>query len=110
MPKRGGIDNLKPPIRSADEAREKGKKGGIKSGESRRQKKSMREQAQFLMQKILNDMPADLDKARLKDKVAAMGKLFDMFGLPPEESETRKNGVEIVIRDCSVKGEDDEEN
>lgn len=33
--------NLKP-IRSVDEAREKGKKGGIKSGEVRREKKELR--------------------------------------------------------------------
>ena len=34
-------DNLKP-IRTTDEAREKGKKGGIMSGESRREKRKLR--------------------------------------------------------------------
>jgi hypothetical protein len=37
-----GIDNLKPP-QSAEEARERGKKGGIASGRTRRKRKSIRE-------------------------------------------------------------------
>jgi hypothetical protein len=37
-----GIDNLKPP-RSTEEARERGKKGGIASGRARRERKSIRE-------------------------------------------------------------------
>ena len=41
--------NLTPPIRSAEEARRKGRNGGIKSGESRRKKKTMRERAQLLL-------------------------------------------------------------
>lgn len=37
------------PVRSEDEARRKGRAGGIKSGESRRKKKTMRERAQILL-------------------------------------------------------------
>lgn len=37
------------PVRSEDEARRKGREGGIKSGESRRKKKTMRERAQLLL-------------------------------------------------------------
>ena len=44
------LKNLKP-VRSENEAREKGKKGGIKSGEVRRAKKTMREIADYLMEK-----------------------------------------------------------
>ena len=40
-------DNLKP-FQSADEAREKGRRGGIASGETRRRKRSMREWAETL--------------------------------------------------------------
>lgn len=40
--------NLKP-IRSENEAREKGRKGGIASGEARRRKKTLREALQILM-------------------------------------------------------------
>lgn len=38
----GGHDNLIP-VRSTDEARRRGRKGGIASGESRRRKKTLRE-------------------------------------------------------------------
>lgn len=41
--------NLVPPFQSPSEAREKGRAGGIKSGESRRKKKTMRERAQVLL-------------------------------------------------------------
>ncbi len=41
-------NNLKP-IRSKNEAREKGKKGGIKSGEVRRKRKAMKEQMEMLL-------------------------------------------------------------
>jgi hypothetical protein len=37
-----GVDNLKPP-RSTEEARERGKKGGMASGRARRERKSIRE-------------------------------------------------------------------
>lgn len=40
--------NLKP-IKSTKEAREKGRNGGIKSGEVRRQKKTMKENAELLL-------------------------------------------------------------
>lgn len=43
-----GEKNLRP-IRSEDEAKEKGRKGGIASGEARRQKKTLREAMQILM-------------------------------------------------------------
>lgn len=41
-------NNLKP-IRTKSEAREKGRNGGIASGEARREKKSLREAMQILM-------------------------------------------------------------
>ena len=39
------------PVRTKEEARERGRRGGIKSGEARRAKKSMRETANFLLAK-----------------------------------------------------------
>lgn len=42
-----GHENLKP-VQTTDEARERGRAGGIKSGEARRNKKSMREWAQII--------------------------------------------------------------
>jgi len=45
-----GIENLKP-IRSEEEAREKGKNGGIKSGETRRRKRAIKESLDILLSK-----------------------------------------------------------
>jgi hypothetical protein len=44
----GNINNMKPP-RTKDEARERGRKGGIASGEARRRKKTMREALEMLL-------------------------------------------------------------
>lgn len=43
-----GKDNLKP-VRTKEEARERGKNGGIKSGESRRRKRDMKSAATLLL-------------------------------------------------------------
>lgn len=45
-----GLANLKP-IKSVSEAKEKGRKGGIKSGEVRRAKRTMREMLDYLLAK-----------------------------------------------------------
>lgn len=55
MAARKGSENLKPPIRSAEEARKKGKKGGIASGEARRRKKTMRELLEIAMERPQGD-------------------------------------------------------
>lgn len=47
-------ENLKP-IQSVEEAREKGRLGGIKSGESRRAKKTMREMLDYLLEKEIKN-------------------------------------------------------
>ena len=44
-----GQDNLIP-VRSEEEAREKGRKGGIKSGESRRKRKTLKEELLALLE------------------------------------------------------------
>ena len=44
-----GIDNLQP-VRSEDEAREKGAKGGKASGEARRKKKQLKEAFEMLLE------------------------------------------------------------
>ena len=58
--------NLTPPIQSAEEARRKGRNGGIKSGESRRKKKTMQELAQAMLSCRVTD-------DALKDKFASLG-------------------------------------
>ena len=48
-----GIDNLKTP--TAEEARRRGKSGGIASGKARREKKAMRETLELLLSMALKD-------------------------------------------------------
>lgn len=47
--------NLVPPVRTTDEARARGRNGGIASGKARRAKKTMRERAQLLLDCKLKD-------------------------------------------------------
>lgn len=47
--------NLAPPIQAGEEAREKGRKGGIESGKVRRQKKALQESALALMMAAVKD-------------------------------------------------------
>lgn len=44
-----GVENLKP-VQSKEEARELGRKGGIASGKARREKKTMRETLEMLLE------------------------------------------------------------
>lgn len=67
-----GKENLKP-VRTKSEARERGKKGGIASGEKRREKKAMKETLETLLQMPLKSgKAADLDE--IKDIAALKGK------------------------------------
>lgn len=62
---RGGEENLIP-VRSTDEAKERGKKGGKASGAARRKKKSMREAASVLMN-------MDIQSDKTKQTLAKLG-------------------------------------
>lgn len=67
-----GKENLKP-VRTKSEARERGKKGGIASGEKRREKKAMKETLETLLQMPLKSGKAtDLDE--IKNIAALKGK------------------------------------
>ena len=65
-----GSDNLKP-VRTKEEARERGKSGGIKSGEARRKKRDMKAAA-----KLLLDMPVAMPNIEAQMK---------QFGLDDED-------------------------
>lgn len=54
-------ENLKP-IQSTNEARERGRKGGIASGEARRNKKTMKEMLDYLLEK-------EIENSRTGEKV-----------------------------------------
>lgn len=59
----GNIGNMRPP-RTKEEARERGRNGGIASGEARRQKKTMREALEYLLYHgKLNEMTKDMMRA-----------------------------------------------
>lgn len=60
-----GTDNLIP-VRSEEEAREKGRKGGIASGEARRKKKRMKEQLELLLS-------LDVKHPNARSKMEALG-------------------------------------
>lgn len=62
---RGNIDNLSIP-RSSEEARERGRKGGIKSGEVRRAKKNARQMARILLE-------SKVAEPRVKEVLKNMG-------------------------------------
>lgn len=49
-----GKDNLRPP-QSLEEARERGRKGGIKSGEVRRNKKTVAETVSYMLKQPVTD-------------------------------------------------------
>ena len=71
--------NLKP-VRTKKEAREKGRNGGIKSGEARRRKRNMREAA-----KLLLDMPISKNQQTMKAVLSSLG--------VPEEDADYRMGV-----------------
>ena len=66
MPGGNNPQNLAPPIRSGEEAREKGRAGGVASGKSRRAKKALREIARDLLDRSVND-------EEILDRMEALG-------------------------------------
>ena len=56
------------PVRTKDEAKERGRNGGVKSGEARRQKKNMRELAKSLMETTVS-----AKMTNIRDTLAKMG-------------------------------------
>lgn len=110
--------NLKP-IRSENEAREKGRKGGIASGEARRQKKTLREALQILMDSDLTGedgevmsgaeaMAARVFQAALKDDWKAWELVRDTAGQKPIDKIVTAEVDSSVIAEIEgiVNGED----
>lgn len=86
-----GKNNLNP-VRSTEEARERGKKGGIASGEARRKKKTIRETLEMMLSGKMPDgatrqdaiVVALLEKA-LSGDVRAFEAIRDSIGEKPSE-------------------------
>ena len=85
---RDGTNNLIPP-RSKDEARTRGKNGGIASGKARREKKALRETMQELLTMRLKDK-------KLLEELAALG--FTAKGI------TMQDAISAAMIKQAVKG------
>lgn len=93
-------ENLKTP--SASEARERGKKGGIKSGEVRRAKKTMKEMLDYLLTKeienkkgekasTLEAISVSMIKQALNGNVKAFEVIRDTIGEKIKDNDTIVN-------------------
>lgn len=108
-------ENLNP-VQSKSEAREKGKKGGIKSGESRRKKKALRETLETMLKATLKDpeliekfgefgfrsgmsmqdaISAAMIAQAAKGNVKAFVAILDT--IEPKEDEAESSGVRVII-------------
>ena len=93
------------PIRTKNEAREKGKKGGKKSGESRRERKQLREELLMLLSE--NDMQSKLSLAlinkALSGDVRAFEAIRDTIGEKPmdkhEVTEYQPLEIKVITTD-----------
>ncbi len=83
-------DNLKP-VRTKEEARERGRNGGIKSGEARRAKKSMREAVKALMSM---EVYGDNNKKNL-----------ELFGIKKEDQNYQTAVAVRLVQKALVEGD-----
>lgn len=92
-------ENLKP-IRSVEEAREKGKKGGIKSGEVRRERKALKDELLCLLEQgeTQQKISLALIKQALKGNVKAYAMIRDTIGEKPIDKQeiTGANGAPLT--------------
>lgn len=114
MPK-DGKDNLIP-VRSKNEAREKGRKGGVASGEARRKKRDLRETLETLLKSTLKDeeivskfeefgfkkgmtMQDAISAAMIQQAVKGNVKAFVAIRdtIDPKEGETESGGVRVIV-------------
>ncbi len=119
------------PVRSTEEARERGRNGGRASGVSRRRKKSMREAADMLLSLPVSDRrmwnkiaktgvdPEDIDNqmaaiigtwmSAVKGDSKAMKVLMELVGDPVDESESAQQVREHrALMDAIKKAAEDE--
>lgn len=108
-----GHENLIPP-RSKDEARERGQKGGIASGEARRKKKTIRETLEMMLAGQMPDgstrrdaiVVALMEKA-LSGDVRAFEAIRDSIGEKPVNTVSGPAGeplvppsINVIFKDC----------
>jgi hypothetical protein len=100
-------ENLKP-IQSEKEAREKGKNGGIKSGEVRRAKKTMKQMLDYLLEKEITNKQGEkattqeaisvsLIKQALNGNVKAFEVIRDTIGEKPTDKHELVNTIPKIV-------------
>lgn len=95
--------NLKP-VRSKEEARARGKIGGIKSGETRRKRKTLREELLALLatEDYNNRISLSMIKEALKGNTKAFEVIRDTVGEKPKEEvsveQTKPFEVNIKVK------------
>ena len=112
------IDNSK---RSPNEVRENARKGGIKSGEARRAKKTMKEMLDYLLEKEINNKQGEkvntqeaitlaLLKQALNGNVKAYEVIRDTIGEKPKDVQEISGKMSVApttINILPVKGKDE---
>ena len=103
--------NLKP-ARSTEEARERGRKGGIASGKARREKKTAREYAIAVLEGYVKDKDITLKDAMMQKLIQraitdtdlnAIKYILELIGEGPAQriEVTGKDGKDIIQKDLS---------
>ena len=105
MAKTGNMDNLIPNSRrSPEEVRENGRKGGIKSGETRRKRKTLREELLALLEtdKYQEKISLSLIKQAVAGNTKAFEVIRDSIGEKPNDKleleQTKPFEVNINIK------------
>ena len=92
-----GIDNLRP-VSSKEEARERGRKGGLASVEARRQRKTLKEELLLMLedQEVQKSVAVALIQEAQNGNVKAFGMLRDTIGeAPVEKVQTTQTVVDL---------------
>ena len=101
----GGKSNLQP-VRTKEEARERGRRGGIASGESRREKRTLRQCLEILLESPAPEghdgdnreaMSAALIKRALTGDVAAFSTIRDTVGEKPTDKLAGPDGGPLEL-------------
>lgn len=102
-------DNLKP-VRTKEEARERGKKGGIKSGEVRRERKTLKDELLLLLAtgNTQNKVSLALIEKALSGDTKAFEVIRDTIGEKAVEKVENTN-IELSYEDYIKKVEDTDE-
>lgn len=100
---RGNIDNLRAP--TSEEARERGRKGGLKSGESRRARKTLKEELLALLSE--GDIQEKISLAILEKAKAGDTKAYEIIRDTVGEKPVEK--LEAKVEETTIKISLDEE-